>query len=89
MPSEDATPKQAAEFLLAAIGSAMRAAQKAAEQQAGGPSELSDSLGAGAEALFSMQEGSEAGGTQCLWYPGPGNGKKLFNYDTNEWGESC
>lgn len=89
MSGNDATPKEAAEFLLAAIGSALRSAQKAAEQQAGGETELSASYGAGAEALHSIQGGSEAGGTQCLLYPGPGNNNRIFNFDTNEWEESC
>lgn len=89
MSGEDATPKEAAEFMLAALGSALRSAQKAAEQQAGKETQLSASFGAGAEALHAIQGGSEAGGTQCLLYPGPGNNKRIFNFDTNEWEGSC
>lgn len=83
------TPKDAAEFLLNAIGSAMRSAQKAAVQKAGQPTELSESLGAAAEAMYSIQEGSQQHGTQCLLYPGPGNNSKIFNYDTGEWEGPC
>lgn len=88
--ANEQTPKEAAEFLLQAIGSSMRAAEKAAVEQAGGQTtELSASLRAAAEAMASIGNGSQSGGTQCLWYPGPGNGKKIFNYDTGEWEEDC
>ena len=83
------TPKDAAQFLRNAMGSALRSAQKAAEQTAGGQSEVSNSLGAAAEALYSIQEGNEAGGTQCLLYPGPGNQNRIFNYDTGKWEGAC
>lgn len=83
------TPKDAAQFMLNALGSALRSAQKAAEQKAGDTSELSEGLGAAAEALYSIWEGSEVGGTQCLLYPGPGNQSRLFNHDTGEWEGPC
>lgn len=83
------TPKDAADFLLNAIGSALRSAQKALELRAEAPSELSTALGAAAEAMYAIQQGNQQGGTQCLLYPGPGNGSKIFNYDTGEWEKSC
>ena len=82
-------PNDQTKLILAALVSAMRAAQKASELKAGQTTELSMGFAAAAEALHSIEQGSGSGGTQCLWYPGPGNGKRLFNYETQEWEGSC
>lgn len=75
---------------LAGLASAMRAAENAASEAADAKQAVVAGFGAAATALHSIQQGNQNGtGTQCLLYPGPGNGNKVFNYDTGEWGESC
>jgi hypothetical protein len=75
---------------VAGLASAMRAAQDAAAQAPDAKQAVVDGFGAAATALHAFQQGNQnETGTQCLLYPGPGNGNKVYNYDTGEWGDAC